>query len=100
MVEPSAQRVGPQELVAYYEKVREQALGRNSGGGLRWGQAVLVNRGIVAWMQATGPWLAPLMGVSPTEPAAPSTVPPMVHRDLVQLLSELVLAAAEIAKVP
>jgi len=99
-VEPSAPRVGPRELVEHYEKVREQALGRNSGGGSRWGQAVLVNRGVAAWMQAAGPWLAPLIGASPTGPAAPSTVPPMVHRDLVQLLSELVLAAAEKANVP
>ena len=101
-IEPSGQSagLGPRELVEHYEKVRQQVLGRNSGCGSYWGQAVLVNRGIVAWMEAAGQWLALLPSASPIGPVAPWIVPPLVHRDLVPLLGEVVLAVAEKTKAP
>jgi len=86
-------------LIEHYEKIREVVLGRSLGGSSRWGQAVLVNRGVAAWMQAVGPWVAPLRPPPSAASVGTATVPPLVRQDLVHILSEAVLTVAQSTKV-
>jgi hypothetical protein len=87
-------------LTEHYEKIREAVLGRNPGGSSRWGQAVLVNRGVAAWMQAVGPWVAPLRPPPSAASAVTAPVSPRVPQELVQLLSQAVLTVAQNTQVP
>jgi hypothetical protein len=78
-----------------YERLRQEALGQNPVGNSRLGQAVVVHRGVVAWMQALGPCLTPLTPARPRRTAEPSlAVPGAVQEELVQLLGEAVLTLA------
>jgi len=89
-------------LTAHYEKVREAVLVRDSSGSSRWGQALLVNRGVVAWMQAAGQLLAPLSPLLATTTATVTgaSLPSLVRQDLVHLMGEVVLTVAQKAEVP
>jgi hypothetical protein len=59
------------------------------------GQAVLVHRGVVAWMHAVGPCLSPLTaGPLPKSPENLPAVPGSMHGELIRLLSEAVLTTA------
>ena len=82
-------------MIEHYENVREAVLGRNSGGGSPWGQALLANRGVAAWMQAAGQWLTPLLPLPPASSVAAASMPALVRQDLVQLMGEVVLTVAE-----
>jgi len=87
-------------LIEHYEKVRQAVLGRQSCGSPRWGQAVLVSRGVAAWMQAAGQLLAPLSPLPAATTATGTTLPSLVRQDLVHLMGEVVLTVAEKAPVP
>ena len=87
-------------MTEHYEKIREAVLGRNPGGSSRWGQAVLVNRGVAAWMQAVGQWLVPLLPLPSAASAVAATVSPQVRQDLVHVLSEAVLTVAQNTQMP
>jgi hypothetical protein len=67
-------------------------------GSWRWGQAVLLGRGLAAWMQAVGQVLAPLrprmLAPSPVAPPLPP-LPPLVRQDLLHLMSQAVWAVAQ-----
>jgi hypothetical protein len=78
-------------MTAYYERLRQEVLDRSSGNNSCLGQAVLVNRGVVAWMHALGPCLTSLTAASPPKPpeAFPSA-PGSVQKELVRLLGEAV----------
>ena len=80
-------------LVEHYEKIREQVLGRS--GGPRWGQVLLVDRGVAAWLRAVGEFVAPVLPAPAEPPAAPASISTCVHDDLIRLMGEAVLAAAE-----
>jgi len=88
-------------LIEHYEKVREAVLVRDCGGSSRWGQALLVNRGVVAWMQVAGQLLAPLspLPAATTATVTGATLPSLVRQDLVQLMGEVVLTVAEKSEV-
>ena len=87
--------IEPVDLTEYYERLRQEVLGRNPGGNSRLGQAVLVHRGVAAWMHALGPCLTPITAASPPKvPEASPAVPGSVHEELVRLLGEAVLTLA------
>jgi hypothetical protein len=81
-------------LTEHYEQVRAAVLARNGGVGPRWGQAVLLSRGIVAWMQAMGPALGSLRPLAVAPAAAAEALPALVRQDLIGLMGEIVLNLA------
>jgi hypothetical protein len=81
-------------LVEHYERLRQQVLSRNLSSGSRLGQAVLVSRGIVAWMQAVSQTLGSILPAPSTVPLEPISVPDLLHEDLVHLMGEVVLTLA------
>jgi hypothetical protein len=85
--------VNPAGLVEHYEKIRGQVLGQ--AGGPRWGQTLLLDQGVAAWMRAVGQFVAPALPVPAASPAVLSPLASGVHDDLVRLMGEAVLAAAE-----
>jgi len=86
-------------LIEHYEKVRQAVLGREASASSRWGQAVLVNRGVAAWMQAAGQLLAPLSPLPAAARVTEATLPSLVRQGLVHLMGEVVLSIAEKAPV-
>ena len=78
--------------VEYYEKIRDQVLG--GGIGPRWGQVLLRDHGVAAWLRAVGEFVAPDVAITaaPTEPVA---ITRPVHDDLVRLMEQAVFAVAE-----
>ena len=89
----------PRDLIEHYEKVRQAVLGRDSGCSSRWGQAVLVSRGVAAWMQTAGQLLAPLSPLPAATAATGAALPSVVREDLVHLMGEVVLTIAQKAPV-
>jgi hypothetical protein len=75
--------------------LRQQVLEQKSIGGSPLGQGVLINRGVVAWMQTAGQALAPTMTTRSAAPAATTAVPSFVRHDLIQLMETVVLTVAE-----
>jgi hypothetical protein len=85
-------------LIEYYEKIREAVFVHDCSGSSRWGQALLVNRGVVAWMQAAGQLLASLSPLLTTATVTGATLPSLVRQDLVHLMGEVVLTVAQKAE--
>ena len=85
-------------MIEHYEKVRAAALGRDAGSDSRWGQAVLLRRGVAAWMGTVGHWLAPLLPLASAPPASAPTLPAVLRQPLVELMGQVVLAVAENSK--
>lgn len=82
-------------MTQYYEQLRQEVLDRHPSGNSRLGQAVLVHRGVIAWMQAVGPCLSPLTAEPlPKPPESLPAVPGSMHGELIRLLSEAVLTMA------
>lgn len=86
-------------MTEHYEQVRAAVLARN-GVGPRWGQAVLLSRGIVAWMQAMGPALGSLWPLAVAPAAAAEALPALVRQDLIGLMGEIVLNLAQKNQTP
>jgi hypothetical protein len=86
-------------LIEHYEKVREAVLVRDSSGSSRWGQALLVSRGVAAWLQAAGQLLAPLSPLPTAATLTGTTLPSLIRQDLVHLMGEVVLTVAQKAQV-
>jgi phage-related minor tail protein len=82
------------ELIEQYERLRQQVLGRNLSCGSRIGQAVLVSRGVVAWMRAVSQSVGSILPACSTMSAEPTRVPDSLHEDLVRVMGEAVLALA------
>lgn len=80
-------------LVARYEELRRQALGRF--GAQAQGLALFMRRGMCAWMQA---W-SQCVVAPPTSPAQPPQTqeicPVQLHADVVTLLASMVLFARQ-----
>lgn len=77
-------------LIARYEEVRQQALGRPSGTPRGQGLALLLRSGIAGWMQA---WAQCVV-----EPAPPNerrgedaSFPVAMHREVTMILAAMVL---------
>ena len=79
-------------LIARYEELRRQALGRF--GAQAQGLALFVRRGMCAWMQAWSQCVAP----PPLPPQLPQTqeiCPVQLHADVAMLLASVVLFARQ-----
>ena len=70
-------------------------LARDGGGASRWGQAVLLGRGIAAGMAAVGQWLVPVRPLPAAPSPLPELLPALIRQDLIHLMSEVVLALAQ-----
>jgi len=79
------------ELIEQYERLRQQVLCRNLSCGSRIGQAVLVSRGVVAWMRAVSQSVASILPACSTMSAESIRVPDSLHEDLVRVMGEAVL---------
>src|SRR5260370_623568 len=79
------------ELIEQYERLRQQVLWRNLSCGSRIGQAVLVSRGVVAWMRAVSQSVASILPACSTMSAESIRVPDSLHEDLVRVMGEAVL---------
>lgn len=84
-------QVGAQ-LTAHYEAVRAQALGSATPGTTALGLALVLRRGMVAWLAVCGEVLARQPGPSVRSRAAPQTVAPGVQGEAVRLLAGMALA--------
>lgn len=79
-------------LIARYEELRRQVLGRCGAHGH--GLALLMHRGMRAWMQAWSQCVAP----PPTPMLAPDeqeTCPVQLHKEVATLLANMVLFARQ-----
>lgn len=77
-------------LIARYEEVRQQALGRPSGTPRGQGLALLLRSGIAGWMQA---WAQCVVEpVPPKEPRGEdASFPVAMHREVTMILAAMVL---------
>jgi hypothetical protein len=82
-------------MTEHYEKVRAAFLDRDSGGGSRWGQALLLTRGVAAWMRTVGQWLAPQLPPPPKTPVLAPTLPWKLRQPLVELMGQVILTVAK-----
>jgi hypothetical protein len=82
------------ELIEQYERLRQQVLCRNLSYGSRIGQAVLVSRGVVAWMRAVSQTVASILPACSTMSSDSNRVPDSLHEDLVRVMGEAVLTLA------
>jgi hypothetical protein len=79
----------PAMLSEHYEMLRAYVLGRN-GSGPRLGQAVLMARGLAAWMEIVGELVRPVRS-APSGEAVSVSVPLLVQSDVIQLMGEAVM---------
>ena len=85
----------PATLVASYEAVRRMALGqRGPDDGPSLGLAILLRRGVTAWLHA---WALCPRPADPIARIAPLGIPPLVHTELVQLWAHMALSHQEAA---
>jgi hypothetical protein len=82
------------ELIEQYERLRQQVLCRNLSCGSRIGQAVLVSRGVVAWMRAVSQSVASILPACSTMSSDSTRVPDSLREDLVRVMGEAVLTLA------
>ena len=82
------------ELIEQYERLRQQVLCRNLSCGSRIGQAVLVSRGVVAWMRAVSQTVGSILPACSTMSSDSTRVPDSLHEDLVRVMGEAVLTLA------
>lgn len=97
---PPAQRRGPRNdaLIARYEALREQALGRPSAIPRGQGLALLLRSGVAGWMEA---WAQCVVAI----PAAPKqrfgdddSFPLAMHREVTMILAGMVLNSRQEAR--
>ena len=82
------------ELIEQYERLRQQVLGRNLSCGSHIGRAVLVSRGVVAWMRAVSQSVGSILPACSTMSSDSTRVPDSLHEDLVRVMGEAVLTLA------
>jgi hypothetical protein len=82
------------ELIEQYERLRQQVLCRNLSCGSRIGQAVLVSRGVVAWMRAVSQAVASILPACSTMSSDSTGVPDSLREDLVRVMGEAILTLA------
>lgn len=85
--------VGNSDLAQGYEDLRNWAIGSSTGGGVARGLALLLRRGMPAWMQA---WLqhTPATGAPHVAPVRPTPSRPAVQvpgLEVAQVLANMVL---------
>jgi len=83
---------GGSTLVAEYEQLRSAALGTTATGWSGRGLAVLVGRGLAAWMQAA--YAVPSSPPSPSASCPVTAVPEVAAPEMVTILTRMVLAAS------
>jgi len=77
-------------LVARYEDLRQQVLGRSAVQPQ--GLALFIRRGMCAWMQAWSQCVAPTPTPAPAPPQDDQEICPVqLHRDVAMLLASMVL---------
>ena len=96
---PSPRRAPRNEgLIARYEELRQQALGRPSGIPRGQGVALLLRSGIAGWMQA---WTQCVVEVAapPKEPLGEeASFPVALHREVTMILAGMVLHGCQEAR--
>jgi hypothetical protein len=87
-------RSGRREEVGTYEQIRQIALDRAEGKNGDYGCAVLINRGMAAWLRALGEY-TPVRTVRPrsTEPARGEDVPEL-REEIVGVLIRMAFPVA------
>lgn len=82
-------------LIARYEELRRQVLGRS--GMQAQGLALLMRRGMSAWMQAWSQCAAlPLVPLVPAQPTDDQEICPVqLHQEVAMLLTNMVLFARQ-----
>ncbi len=78
-------------LIDRYEWLRHHALSRCIFPEMRPGYGVLVARGVAAWLDVAEEVTKPLHPPYRSTEAAPTTVPPQLHDDLVRVMGEVVM---------
>ena len=91
----TTQRTAP-EYRAHYESLRRHTLTRDSRPEARDGLAVLLRKGVAAWLQAWSRVPAPTVPTVPTVPAAPADrhrpiLPDGVSAELIRVLAGMAL---------
>jgi len=81
-------------LIVRYEELRRQVLGRY--GAHRHGLALLMHRGMCAWMQAWSQCVAPAPPPVPRQvPDDQETCPVELHREVATILANMALFARQ-----
>jgi hypothetical protein len=80
-------------LIARYEELRRQALGRSGAQGQ--GLALFMRRGMFAWMQAWSQCVAPPSAPPAQPPEDQEICPVELHREVAMLLASMVLFARQ-----
>jgi hypothetical protein len=86
-----------QDLVAHYEQLRRDAMGRSTSTGQGLGLALFLQRGMTAWMQA---WTECAGKVEPaTHPqfGANQAIPMDMRSQLTTLLAGMILSLQQVA---
>jgi hypothetical protein len=78
-------------LIDYYERLRHHALSRCIFPAMRLGYGVLVGRGVAAWLDVAEEMTRSLQPPCRSTEAAPATIPPQLHEDLVRVMGEVVM---------
>lgn len=83
------------QLVDRYEELRLEAIGRGSFSGSGQGLALVVRKGLTAWMEAWSHCVSPSNIVSHRQDSAANVKPVMgIQTELVQLLATMALEQA------
>lgn len=87
----AAEAAVPEKWTTRYEELRRQILAEPAGGG--WGRALLLRRGLLAWMQA---WpiddSADQKAAKPAEPSATATtLPAGLSGEITRVLVNMIL---------
>lgn len=90
---PSSLRCAPRNdgLIARYEEVRQQALGRPHGTPRGQGLALLLRSGIAGWMQAWAQCVVDVPAPPNERRAEDASFPVAIHREVTMILAAMVL---------
>jgi hypothetical protein len=78
-------------LIARYEEMRQQALGRPSGTPRGQGLALLLRSGIAAWMQAWAQRVVEVPAPAQDRRGEDARFPVAMHREVTLILAAMVL---------
>jgi len=78
-------------LIARYEQLRQQALGRPNGIPRGQGLALLLRSGIAGWMQAWAQCVVEVAAPPKERPDVEASFPLAMHREVTMILAGMVL---------
>ena len=78
-------------LIARYEELRQQVLGRPPGIPRGQGLALLMRSGIAAWMQSWAPCMVEVPAPPKEELGESASFPIAMHREVTMILAAMVL---------